>query len=126
MPLPQDTTLWPAHALAAARLRTAGLLAEGSDAALLRRMAALGQRHYELYRKYKPTKIDAPLAVIRAAELDPEEAATEAAARFALDDLGWSALTSTPVGTAVTPGNHVTMMRPPFVNALATALERLT
>ena len=115
-----------AHALAAARLRTAGLLAEGSDAALLRRMAALGQRHYEFYRKYKPTKIDAPLAVIRAAELDPEEAATEAAARFALDDLGWSALTSTPVRTAVTPGNHVTMMRPPFVNALATALERLT
>jgi thioesterase domain-containing protein/aryl carrier-like protein len=113
------------YGLALARLREAGLLPETADADLLLRMATVGRRHYRLYRRYEPVPIATPIAVIRAAELDASEAEIDHGRRFALADLGWAALTRGPVATAVTPGNHVTMMRPPDLFGLAATIERL-
>jgi thioesterase domain-containing protein/aryl carrier-like protein len=113
------------YSLALSRLREAGLLPETADADLLLRMAAVGRRHYRLYRRYEPVPIATPIAVIRAAELDASEAEIDHSGRFALADLGWVALTRGPVATATTPGNHVTMMRPPDLRGLAATIERL-
>jgi thioesterase domain-containing protein len=113
------------YGLALARLREAGLLPETADADLLLRMAAVGRRHYQFYRRYQPHRIAASIGVIRAAELDASEAEIDHASRFGLADLGWAALTRGVVASAVTPGNHVTMMRPPDVPALAASIERL-
>jgi thioesterase domain-containing protein len=113
------------YGLALARLREAGLLPETADADLLLRMATVGRRHYRLYRRYEPQPIATPIAVIRAAELDASEAEIDHSGRFALADLGWAALTRGPVATATTPGNHVTMMRPPDLFGLAATIERL-
>jgi amino acid adenylation domain-containing protein len=113
------------YGLALARLREAGLLPETADADLLLRMATVGRRHYRLYRRYGPRPIATPIAVIRAAELDASEAEIDHSGRFALADLGWAALTRGPVAAAVTPGNHVTLMRPPDLSALAATIERL-
>jgi amino acid adenylation domain-containing protein len=113
------------YGLALARLREAGLLPETADADLLLRMAAVGRRHYRLYRRYEPQPIATPIAVIRAAELDASEAEIDHSGRFALADLGWATLTRGPVATAVTSGNHVTMMRPPDLSGLAATIERL-
>ena len=113
------------YGLALSRLREAGLLPETADCDLLLRMAAVGRRHYRLYRRYKPQPIVTPIAVIRAADLDVSEAEIDRAGRFALADLGWAALTLGPVVTAVTPGDHVTIMRPPDLFRLAETIERL-
>jgi thioesterase domain-containing protein len=113
------------YGLVLARLRETGLLPESADADLLLRMAAVGRRHYRLYRRYQPQRIATPIAVIRAAELDASEAEIDHASRFRLTDLGWAALTCGGVVSAVTPGNHVTMMRPPDLPALAARIECL-
>jgi thioesterase domain-containing protein/aryl carrier-like protein len=113
------------YGLVLCRLREAGLLPETADAEQLMRMAAVGRRHYRLYRHYRPPAIATPIAVIRAAELDASEAKIDHSGRFALADLGWAALTRGPVATAVTLGNHVTMMRPPDLFGLAATIERL-
>jgi thioesterase domain-containing protein/aryl carrier-like protein len=111
--------------LVLSRLCEAGLLPDNADADLLLRMASVGRRHYQLYRNYRPAPIDAPLAVIRAAEVDASEAAIDQAGKFGLADLGWAELTRARVLTAVTPGNHITIMRPPDLAELAANLERL-
>lgn len=114
-----------AYALVLGRLRESGLLPETADGELLMRMAAVGRRHYRLYRAYSPAPIGTPVAVVRAATLNGAEAEIDRAGRFACPDLGWAALTRGPVAVAVTPGNHVTMMRPPDLAALATTILRL-
>jgi thioesterase domain-containing protein len=111
--------------LVAARLSEAGLLPEGADSDMLMRMTRVGQRHYAHYRAYRPGRIAAPLAVIRAGTLDASEGEIDWAGRFGLADLGWGELTTGRVLTAVTPGDHVTMMRPPAVADLARTLNLL-
>jgi thioesterase domain-containing protein len=111
--------------LVLSRLREAGLLPDNADADLLLRMASVGRRHYQLYRNYRPAPIGVPLAVIRAAEVDASEAAIDHGGKFGLADLGWAELTRTAVLTATTPGNHITIMRPPDLTELAANLERL-
>jgi amino acid adenylation domain-containing protein len=111
--------------LVLSRLREAGLLPDNADADLLLRMASVGRRHYQLYRNYRPAPIGAPLAIIRAAEVDASEAAIDHGGKFGLADLGWAGLTRAAVLTASTPGNHITIMRPPDLAELAANLERL-
>lgn len=111
--------------LVVARLQEAGLLPETADADLLRRMAAVGRRHYRLYRAYRAIPITAPIAILRAAELNESEAQIDHSGRFTTADLGWTELTSGAVHTAVTPGDHVTMMRPPACRVLAKTIDDL-
>ena len=107
------------------RLSEAGLLPENADVELLFRMASVGRRHYQLYRRYRPAPIQAPIAVIRASDVDASEAAIDHAGKFGQPDLGWAELTGGAVRTAVTPGNHITMMRSRNVGWLAAELEKL-
>ena len=63
--------------------------------------------------------------MIRAGTLDASEGEIDWAGRFGLADLGWAELTAGRVLTAVTPGDHVTMMRLPAVADLARTLNLL-
>ncbi|WP_051319335.1 non-ribosomal peptide synthetase, partial [Chitinimonas koreensis] len=98
-----------AHAIAAAR--AAGLIPETMSDALLRQRLAVFAAHRQAMRDYRPAAaIDAPLALLRAAD-------APAGARAACDWAGWSrgGLTVTEV-----PGDHYGMLL-----AAGAALHRL-
>jgi amino acid adenylation domain-containing protein len=82
-------------------------------------------RYVDLYRAnvnaaavFRPDHlpIDVPVVVLTAAERD---AALGRGPAIADASLGWRRWTTAPVTTAVVPGTHITMLRPPAVAAVA-------
>ncbi|MCI0158114.1 amino acid adenylation domain-containing protein [Leifsonia shinshuensis] len=91
-----------------------GLLGASADAtSVLNRLAVL-RRHDRLLRRWSPSPVSVPLAVVRA---------TQQERSLLPPDLGWRAFARGPVRCSETPGDHMTMMSGRFLSPLAATLH---
>jgi thioesterase domain-containing protein/acyl carrier protein len=99
-----------------------GLLSRDVGAESLRRMIAVYRAHHHASRTYSPGVYPGRIAVVRASEcLNDEYPGLTAGA----PDYGWGRYCAEPPAVLPVPGNHLTMVRPPHVEALAGVLTRL-
>jgi amino acid adenylation domain-containing protein len=99
-----------------------GILPADSSPRVLRRLYGVFRANYQAAADYRIGKIRRQLLVLRAAEDLPSSFA--AAHRFlrtmfGSPDNGWQHWADSAVETAEVPGNHLSMMATPHVNALA-------
>ncbi|MEZ4240741.1 MAG: amino acid adenylation domain-containing protein [Myxococcota bacterium] len=104
----------------AAALTGAGLLPFAADRAQVERTLLVGEANAAAFDRYRPGgRHPVPTLLVRAAE------------RHAHDDVlggddpswGWSALVGGPVALHTVPGDHVTLLIPPHVDAVAAVLR---
>jgi pyochelin synthetase len=116
---PPQARLARALDLAAARSAAAGRIDAGELAPVL----AVFRAVVTACRAYRPTPIDADIAVLRAAEGRVSEFAGHPSA--GRPDWGWAELTRGRVRTATVPGSHHTLLAEPNVDAVAATLRSL-
>lgn len=77
--------------------------------------------------RYAPRDVQPlPIVVFRAAEFHPDydfSSTDDPGQEPANSSMGWSAYAEGPVKTLLVPGNHITMMAPPHVEALAHGIQ---
>jgi thioesterase domain-containing protein len=77
--------------------------------------------------RYRPTDIlDVPITLIRAKDIHPQfdyTAAEDLGVALAQSTLGWKWLSTQPVAVRTVPGNHLTMLNAPNIDAIATVLR---
>lgn len=91
----------------AARLAAAGVVPEGTPPEQVMQLFAIYKNNLESLRHYRPGRITCPMAVWRTPTLAGQ------------GDLGWQAYADRPVAVLNATGEHVTMLKPPHVQALA-------
>ena len=91
----------------AARLAVAGVVPEGTPPEQVMQLFAIYKNNLESLRHYRPGRITCPMAVWRTPTLAGQ------------GDLGWQAYADRPVAVLNATGEHVTMLKPPHVQALA-------
>lgn len=107
-------------------LRESRIVPEDVDATQLRRFMEVQRAHNLLTLNYSPSVYDGPLTVIRCASPPPIQQEVELLrleALYADESLGWARFAARPPHVHVVPGNHVVMMAPPHVDAVAAALR---
>ncbi len=103
-------------------LLRAGVLPPETTSEFVRRYMSLYRANVISAATYRPgaVPLDLPIHVVRASERDEALGNRDAAG----PDLGWSAWSRQPVTTTVVNGTHITMLRPPNVGAVASAVHR--
>ncbi len=93
------------------------------DVAQLNLIYAVFKGVLDACRRYRPTPIQADIALLRASEGLVSEFINHQAADLA--DWGWQALTHGQVTTVPVPGTHHTILTPPNLDVLWQQIERL-
>ncbi|MDR6594652.1 non-ribosomal peptide synthetase/type I polyketide synthase [Saccharothrix longispora] len=102
-----------------------GILPEDGSPQLLRRLYGVFRANYRAVLDHRPRRVRRPLRLLRAAEELPANLATAHRAvggLFADPGNGWRQRADHPVEEVEVPGNHLSMMTPPHVHAVAAAL----
>src|SRR5262249_24000841 len=103
-----------------------GILPEDASPQLLRRLYGVFRANYQATVNYRVEKVRRRLLVLRAADELPAGLATIHRAlggMVATPSNGWQHWVQYPVETMEAPGNHLSMMDPPNVIALAGRLS---
>jgi thioesterase domain-containing protein len=104
-----------------ARLKAAGIMPAGAGASHV--MGILNVARAQDATRYTPRRgHHVPLAVFRAEEKG-DTGHPEVGALIADDTLGWNRFTSSPVAACRVPGTHLTLVRDPHVDVLASHLR---
>jgi thioesterase domain-containing protein/acyl carrier protein len=106
----------------AALVTAAGLLPADLGAEPLRRLLAVYRAHQNASRNYAPDVYPGRIAVVRATERLNDEFPGLGGSD---SDYGWGRYCAEPPLVLPVPGNHLTMVRPPQVRALAAVLAGL-
>ncbi len=81
-----------------------------------RRMLAVSKAHLAARRGYRPQRSSVPITLLRAGESEGSESSDD-------ETLGWASLAPGSVHVLPVPGDHVTMMREPHIEQVATVLR---
>lgn len=110
-------------ALLAQRLQAANVLPDTTGTELISRLATVLMANLNAQERYVPGPYTGKITLVRAA--DPLPVALGRHPAFPERDLGWRALTSGPVEVLEVPGDHITMVTEPYVQALADVITRM-
>jgi thioesterase domain-containing protein len=109
------------------RVADAGLLAGPAAGGTLRGVYALLRASEQETLRYLPEGISCPrILLIRSTELHEDDRSTEwTPESWGVPTLGWERFSPHPVEVITVPGEHITMMLPPNVQALAEQLREV-
>ncbi|WP_330184288.1 amino acid adenylation domain-containing protein [Nocardia sp. NBC_01503] len=105
----------------------AGIIAEDGAAQLIRRLYAVFCANFDAMVGYRPVPLDRDLLLLRARGEMPAELAAvhrQTGSSFHDPGNGWRPLTRDTFEVVEIPGDHLSMMRPPNVGAVAALLDR--
>jgi amino acid adenylation domain-containing protein len=94
-------------------------LAFDGAAALVRNLLTVSRAHLVARRAYRPAVSPVPITLFRARDARPSDHAAADADVAIRQSLGWSAVSTHPVGVRWVAGDHVTMMNEPHAGGLA-------
>ena len=106
------------------RLIDTGVLPPGADVQHLRGFVDVYKANLRAEYAIQHTPLDARVVLLRSRDLQPDALAADSASQSRAEpDLGWAKYLCLGPQVHTVPGDHLTMMRPPQVLALAAAIE---